>query len=107
MLPERAPSEGPCLTGAVGQSFTASLQEWWGGVCRADDRNVLARCAQSGTVWLRTVGSSGIAIRQSSKIFSQSDDPTPDSLSCRLGEVFIPPVEWVKDSLPAVFFELP
>ena len=34
MLPERAPSEGPRSTGAVRQSFAASLQEWWKGICR-------------------------------------------------------------------------
>ena len=41
MLPERAPSEGPRSTGAVGQSQAASLQEWWGGICRAYSQHVL------------------------------------------------------------------
>jgi len=54
VLPERAPSEGPRSTAAVGQSQDASLQEWWSGICRAHDQNVLARCAQLKTVWLHT-----------------------------------------------------
>lgn len=41
MLPERAPSEGPRSTGAVGQSQAASLQEWWGGICRAYSQHVV------------------------------------------------------------------
>lgn len=43
MLPERAPSEGPRSTGAVRQSYTASLQEWWNGICRARLRRVVDR----------------------------------------------------------------
>jgi hypothetical protein len=41
VLPERAPSEEPRSTGAVGQSQAASLQEWWSGICRAYGQHVL------------------------------------------------------------------
>ena len=42
-----------------------------------------------------------------SKILPHPHDPTQDALVCRLGEVFIPPVERMKNSLPAGFLELP
>jgi hypothetical protein len=42
----------------------------------------------------------------SSKILPQPYDSAPDALLFRHGEVFIPPVERMKNSLPADFFEL-
>jgi hypothetical protein len=42
-----------------------------------------------------------------SKILPQSHDPAHDALVFRLGKVFMPPVERMKNSLPAGFLELP
>lgn len=42
----------------------------------------------------------------SSKILPQPYDSAPDALLFRYGEVFIPPVERMNNSLPADFFEL-
>ena len=44
---------------------------------------------------------------RSSKIFSQPHNPAPDSLLFRHGEVFISPIERMKNGLPADFLEVP
>ena len=44
---------------------------------------------------------------RASKILPQPHDPAPDTLIFRHGEVFIPPVERMKNGLPADFLELP
>jgi hypothetical protein len=43
----------------------------------------------------------------SSKILPQPHDPAQDTLLFRHGKVFIPPVEWMENSLPADFLKLP